>query len=181
MWDVWFLGQIVCNKIEQLWIINKIYLSSNLDVTLNWRCQATEGSEFLISCKRLKLLRKAGRLQLIQNSEPSVAQGCQCDIRMGLIFVLQPFRWFKISSDTGANIGLFIRSNFRVIFLTKFLTFSDMIKHVFTYLNKGMGILKKCYKFERPQLFWDFFTLELKLFGRQIFLACRSHRLELLE
>ena len=32
--------------------------------------------------KRLKLLRKAGRLQLIQNLAPSVTQWRQCDIRI---------------------------------------------------------------------------------------------------
>ena len=38
------------------------------------------GRLFLITCKRLKLLRKASRLQLIQNSMPSVAGWRQCDI-----------------------------------------------------------------------------------------------------
>ena len=32
----------------------------------HWRCRVTEGAEFWISCKRLKSLRKAGYLQLIQ-------------------------------------------------------------------------------------------------------------------
>ena len=48
----------------------------------HWRRGATEGAEFWISCKRLKLLRKAGRLQLIQNSAHSVARQCQCNIRI---------------------------------------------------------------------------------------------------
>ena len=34
------------------------------------RRQATEGAEFQISCKRLKELRKAGQLQVIQNKHP---------------------------------------------------------------------------------------------------------------
>ena len=34
-----------------------------------------------IVCKRLKLLRKAGNLQLIQNSAPSLARWRQCDIQ----------------------------------------------------------------------------------------------------
>ena len=34
----------------------------------HWRCGVTEGSEFWISCKRKKLLRRAGRLQPIQFS-----------------------------------------------------------------------------------------------------------------
>ena len=48
---------------------------------------ATEGAEFWISCKRLKLLRKAGRLQLIQNSAPSVTWWRQCDILIQLYSV----------------------------------------------------------------------------------------------
>ena len=48
----------------------------------HWRCRSTEGAEFWISWKRLKLLRKAGGLQLIQNSALSVAQWHQCDIRL---------------------------------------------------------------------------------------------------
>ena len=47
-----------------------------------WRRLATEGAEFWISCKALKLLRKAGRLQLIQNSAPSVARRRQFDVRI---------------------------------------------------------------------------------------------------
>ena len=42
----------------------------------------TRGRLFGITCKRLKLLRKASRLQVIQNSTPSVAGWRQCDIRI---------------------------------------------------------------------------------------------------
>ena len=35
-----------------------------------------------VNCKRLKILRKAGCLQLIQNSAPSVTRRRQCDIRI---------------------------------------------------------------------------------------------------
>ena len=48
----------------------------------HWHRQATEGAEFWISCKQLKILRKAGNLQLIQNLVPSVARQHQCDIGM---------------------------------------------------------------------------------------------------
>ena len=48
----------------------------------HWHRLATEGGEFWISCKWLKLLRKAGRLQLIQNAAFSVARQRQCDIRI---------------------------------------------------------------------------------------------------
>ena len=36
----------------------------------------------LHSCKRLKLLRKAGCLQIIQNSAPSISWWCQFDIQI---------------------------------------------------------------------------------------------------
>ena len=39
---------------------------------------------FWITYKRLKLQRKAGRLQLIQNSTPSVAGMRQCCIQIGV-------------------------------------------------------------------------------------------------
>ena len=43
-----------------------------------------DGTKFLITCRRLKELRKASRLQLIQNSAPSTIYWCQCDIQMML-------------------------------------------------------------------------------------------------
>ena len=46
----------------------------------HWCRQVTEVTKFWTSCKRLKLLRKAGCLQVIQNSAPSVTWRCQCDI-----------------------------------------------------------------------------------------------------
>ena len=49
----------------------------NLDVTL-----MMDGVKFWITCKPLKLLRKAGQLQLIQDSAPSTILLCQCDIRI---------------------------------------------------------------------------------------------------
>ena len=39
-----------------------------------------QGRLFWITCKPLKLLRKASCLQVIQNSAPSVVQRRQCDI-----------------------------------------------------------------------------------------------------
>jgi hypothetical protein len=41
----------------------------------------TPGCLFWITCKRLKLLRKASHLQVIQNSAPSVVRRRQCDIQ----------------------------------------------------------------------------------------------------
>ena len=47
----------------------------------HWRRRATEGVEFW-RCRQLKLLKKASRLQLVQNSALSVARWRQCDIRI---------------------------------------------------------------------------------------------------
>ena len=44
-----------------------------------------QGRLFWITCKRLKVLRKTGRLQLIQNSAPSVAGRRQCCIRISTL------------------------------------------------------------------------------------------------
>ena len=41
-----------------------------------------DGAKFWITCKQLKLLRKAGHLQLIQNSAPSTIVWRQCDIQI---------------------------------------------------------------------------------------------------
>ena len=48
----------------------------------HWRHTMVDGTKFWINCKRLKLLRKAGHLQLIQNSAPYTIVRCQCDIGM---------------------------------------------------------------------------------------------------
>ena len=56
---------------------------NNISIRMShWRHTMVNGTEFWITCKRLKLLRKAGRLQLIQNSAPSTIVWRQCDIRM---------------------------------------------------------------------------------------------------
>ena len=60
-----------------------------------------QGCLFWITCNRPKLLRKAGRLQLIQNSTPSVALMRQCCIQIdclwrgNLMFIY--FDLFRIS------------------------------------------------------------------------------------
>ena len=46
----------------------------------HWRCRATEGAEFWISCKRPAFLSNFSALQLIQNSAPFVARQRQRDI-----------------------------------------------------------------------------------------------------
>jgi hypothetical protein len=46
----------------------------------HWRHSMLVGAEFWITSKRLKVIRKAGCLQLIQNSAPSTIMRRQCDI-----------------------------------------------------------------------------------------------------
>ena len=50
----------------------------------HWRYMMVDGTDFWVSLKWLKLLRKAGHLQLIQNSAPSNIVWRQCDIQIGL-------------------------------------------------------------------------------------------------
>ena len=45
----------------------------------HWHQQMVDGAKFWITCKRLKVLRKASCLQLIQNSAPSTI--CWCQLR----------------------------------------------------------------------------------------------------
>ena len=67
---------------------------------------ALTGSEFWISCKRLKLLRKAGRLQLIQNSAPL---------------------WSSAASMWHPNdCCYYLRIFLNVLFATKFANFSHL-------------------------------------------------------
>ena len=56
------------------------YYRSNPAVT--YATAEHQGRLFWITCKRLKLLRKASHLQVIQNSAPSVVRRRQCDIRI---------------------------------------------------------------------------------------------------
>ena len=48
----------------------------------HWHQQMVDGAEFWISCKWLKVLRKASQWQLIKLSAPSNICWCQFDIRM---------------------------------------------------------------------------------------------------
>ena len=95
----------------------------------HWCRRATEGAEFWISCKWLKLLRKAGVLQLIQNSAPSVAQRRQCDIwiwsrienRVKMSYYIKPndissalvFLYFKFDI-TSLRLKINSRSYYRI-------------------------------------------------------------------
>ena len=69
-----------------------------------WRHTMVDGAEFWITCKRLKLLRKAHSLQLIQNSAPSNIVLRQCDIRIWRRTVLCPFFTLNILSIFEHNL-----------------------------------------------------------------------------
>ena len=73
-----------------------ILVSLSLIQMSHWRHTMVNGAEFWISCKRLKLLRKAGCLQLIQNSAPSTSVWRQCDIRIVLQQIFTPWRLLTI-------------------------------------------------------------------------------------
>ena len=89
-----------------------------LDSTIwmsHWHRRATKGAEFWISCKWLKLLWKAGHLELIQNSAPSVAQWRQCDIRMIII-------WDTTMPETRpSNFGQYIALSLDGVYQVKHL------------------------------------------------------------
>ena len=59
-------------------------ISMYLHPTVTYAAAEHQGRLFWITCKQLKLLRKASRLQVIQNSVPSVVWRCQCDNRIRL-------------------------------------------------------------------------------------------------
>ena len=61
----------------------------------HWRRLATEGAEFWISCKRLKLLRKAGRLQLILQYSMNLRKGPKDPYLHSLIFIIKFIRCEK--------------------------------------------------------------------------------------
>ena len=69
-----------------------------------------QGRLFWITCKRLKILRKAGRLQLILNLAPSVTGRRQCCIQMvgGLFYTLPSIPgltlWFVLILYSSHNI-----------------------------------------------------------------------------
>ena len=69
-----------------------------------------DGAEFRITCMGLKLLRKAGRLELIQNSAPSTIVWCQCDIRIhySISMVIQVLHIMKGLKDATKSIHLCI-------------------------------------------------------------------------
>ena len=62
----------------------------NLIQVSHWHRRATEGAEFWISCKGPAFLSNFTRLQLIQNSVPSVARQLQCSVRP------KPPFWFRL-------------------------------------------------------------------------------------
>ena len=91
--------------IVNAWIVNNLSLVNifgvtgrlfyNINYMLNpavtYATSEHQGRLFWITCKRPKLLRIAGRLQLIQNLTPSVAGMRQCCIRIRQFFFLEVF------------------------------------------------------------------------------------------
>ena len=109
-----------CNKVPTLLTLLRILflgrigsisyvlpIRQNIDI-LN-RDIRVDGAKFWIIFKQLKLLRKAGHLQLIQNSALSVTRWHQCDIRMTwnktplwiLVTFIAMFKPKEIVSSTG--------------------------------------------------------------------------------
>ena len=74
-----------------------------------------DGAEFWIICKWLKLLRKAGPLQLIQNSAPSTIVWCQCDIQI--------HTWHKMFSYLVLAEGHW--KSLKIVILKPFLDFKQ--------------------------------------------------------
>ena len=83
----------------QSWPVRQKILVDHHNIRMShWHCRATEGVEFWISCKWLKLQRKAGRLQLIQNLAPSAARWRQCDIRIHNNLKFSFLAWYENST-----------------------------------------------------------------------------------
>ena len=99
----------------------------------HWRHPATEGAEFCISVKWLKLLRKASHLQLIQNSVPSVARRRQCDIRIPWRFHFRLKRLGLVIRFGFFEDGTKLQTPFAIFNLYK----SDKIKKVI-YCSSGL-------------------------------------------
>ena len=84
-----------------------------------------QGCLFWITCKRIKLMRKVGHLQLIQNSVPSVAGWHQCCIRM-----IQPHNTTTLCTCTSRKYFyplIFILTDNNVKFLQSLINWSDKI------------------------------------------------------
>ena len=99
----WMIWQKKLKSMPMTWVRN-IWM-------LHWRHTMLDGAEFWISCQRLKLLRKDGHWQLIQNSVPSTIMWRQCDIRMLMYFVGQDeqgkISWILIPKDVFWEISDF--------------------------------------------------------------------------
>ena len=79
-----------------------IWIWSYIDTSLvypasTYAAPQHQGRLFWIICKRLKVRRKAGRLQLIQNLVPSVALGRQCCIRISKYVIKSLCNYLNIS------------------------------------------------------------------------------------
>ena len=86
LWNLWQFGENPILTVLRNNLFSLCHMSSSqssqhgpawrangLNPAVTYAAAEHQGPLFWISCKRLKLLRKAGSLQLIQNSAPSVA------------------------------------------------------------------------------------------------------------
>ena len=89
-WDYW-LWITVAWLYQILKICIRVRCSDQPAVT--YAASQHQGRLFWITCKWLKLLKKAGRLQLFQTSAPFVAGWRQCCIRIRELFSWQ-FEYF---------------------------------------------------------------------------------------
>ena len=87
--DVLGIFNEITYTINGSFIHNKSSKTESAFIFLIWmshcRHQATEGTEFWISCKLPAFLSNFSPLQLIQNSVPSFTRQRQCDIQISLI------------------------------------------------------------------------------------------------
>ena len=81
----------------------------------HWRCWATEGAEFWVSCNWPAFLSNFSCLQLIQKSAPSNARGRQCDIRIiyestQINLFSRLLEWSRVKFKYGSALDNFLYS-----------------------------------------------------------------------
>ena len=74
----------------------KLQLIEDVHPAVTYAASQHQGRLFWIVCKRPSFLSSFSRLQLIQNSAPSVAGMRQCDIRMQLAAYIAKFTAIRL-------------------------------------------------------------------------------------
>ena len=95
----------------------------------HWCSQATEGAKFWISCKRTVYLSNFSRLQLIQNSAPSVARGHLNTLQSGMIFYESVFT-FKTNRKSSLTFSFAV-----YVYLGKLLEILHKLMHTSAYIS----------------------------------------------